>query len=148
MAKTAFFPLHIVAHHPGALALNSAGFGMLWRIVMHYWLTDCRPLPETDGALFCIARAHKPTWFANRTELKAILADILPELARQAEIRAQKMAQIRRIGQKGHSVMRARTLQKQALIGIEQTATPIQPKSNAREYVAPSIGGNGFRETG
>jgi len=84
-------PVSPLYDHPAALYLPAAGFGMVTRLCLHFWATDCRPLPTDDSSLMQIARAHRPTWRHWKSEIMAILADMLPELqAAKAQRDARK----------------------------------------------------------
>ena len=92
--KIAPFPLEILIDNPDAMALNAAPFGAVVRLVAHFWLTDCRPLPTTDRLLFGLARAHKATWLASRAEINSILADVLPKLIAAREYSNMQRAKL------------------------------------------------------
>jgi hypothetical protein len=73
-------PVEFFATHPKILRLNTAGYGALWRLILHFWMTDCAPLPDSDHQRFLLARAHQPTWAVVRDEIREILDEICPEL--------------------------------------------------------------------
>lgn len=110
----ALMPIHLVHEHPGALALNSAAFGMLMRLVSHYWLTEGRPLPTTDHGLHVLARAHKPTWYEHRVAIKAILAELIPQFERARAAREARFANLSRLGDKGISSVRLNAMARKA----------------------------------
>ncbi len=120
-------PIHLVASHPRALALNSAGYGMLMRLVGHYWLTECHPLPTTDHQLLVLARAHKPTWYQERETIKAILADLTPQFQRAYERRIFMRDNLSRLRDKSASVRRLESTARKALAATEP-APPVAPK--------------------
>lgn len=97
-------PIEIVARHPAVLALSAAGFGMLMRLSIHFWQTECRPLPTGDNELYCIARAHRPTWRRYKTSILRILADVKPELERAWTSRQNRRNNVLRLGQRGASM--------------------------------------------
>ena len=120
-------PIHLVLEHPRALALHSAGIGMVVRLTAHYWLTECRPLPVTDYALYQIARAHKPTWYTERETIKAILSDVLPLLAREREKRQTREDNLSRLRDRSASTRRLQTVAQKAHAAIDP-APPVAPK--------------------
>jgi hypothetical protein len=137
----ALMPIHIVAEHPRALALNSAGFGMLMRLVAHYWLTEGAPLPASDHGLFAVARAHKPTWYRDRETIKAILADIIPQLDRARETREARYEGLARLRDRSLSMSRVKTMARKAPGAIDP-APVVQPKrkqANREPAIKPSI---------
>ena len=113
MAKRKFPPMprEIVTQHPRVVAMNSAAYGMLNRILDHFWATDCAPLPETDFQILMLSRAHKPTWAQNRDEIKAVLRDVTPELAASMALWRKRSSILRQLGDKGHSTQRLQRAQ-------------------------------------
>ena len=84
-------PVESLLDDPRALALPPAAYGMLCRLVHHYWQTDCAPMPVNADDLQAIARAHVRTWIQYRDEIRAILADLLPDMARRRDARDAKL---------------------------------------------------------
>lgn len=104
--------------------MNSAAYGILARLLDHFWFTDCAPFPAVDHALYQLARAHKPTWFQNRAEIKAVLVDVLPEL-KAARVRYdQRSSILRGLSQKGALATKAKSLAKAA---PASAAPPLKP---------------------
>jgi hypothetical protein len=64
MPRRKLFPIPIegAVDHPDFVAMPSAAAGSLFRIILHFWQTQCRSLPIADWELRSIARAHAPTW--------------------------------------------------------------------------------------
>jgi len=104
------FPIHVVIDHPRIIALSAAGYGILWRLVCHFWQTDCAPLPESGDSLFSIARAHRPTWTHHGAEILAIFSDIAPDLAAAHRIYRQRLDNLAAMSQKGASAAGVRRL--------------------------------------
>lgn len=75
-------PIAPLLDHPQFIAMANGGAGAAFRLTAHYWLTDCRPLPQSDGELCALARANRATWKEHNASIRAILADVLPELDR------------------------------------------------------------------
>lgn len=84
-------PVEALLDDPRALALPAAGFGMLCRILLHFWQTECVDLP---GHLESIARAHKPTWRVHGKGIEAILSDLIPAIRRARELRAFRLGRL------------------------------------------------------
>jgi hypothetical protein len=63
MPRHRLFPMPVpcLIDHPEAMALPAAAFGMLSRLCLHFWATECRPLPESQDELRSIVRAHLRT---------------------------------------------------------------------------------------
>lgn len=133
--KFAPIPVEALAFHPQALALPAAGFGMLMRICIHFWQTECRPLPTGANELFCIARAHRPTWRRYKASILKILADITPELERAWRSRQKRLHNLLRMAQRSASVRasyaRKKETQTSTLGGPENSRlirTPFAPR--------------------
>src|ERR1700676_2851973 len=92
MSRRKLFPLPVwsLIDDPEFLTLTSAAVGMLTRIVLHYWQTECRPLPSADGELYSIARAHRPTWRRQREAVMRIFGAIEPDLKAYHALRESK----------------------------------------------------------
>jgi hypothetical protein len=73
-------PVALIALHPQAEFLPPAAFGMLWRLVSYHWITE-KPIPSSDQGIQAIIVTHKPTWHAHKAEIRAILDDVIPQLA-------------------------------------------------------------------
>jgi hypothetical protein len=81
MAQKLFpLPVDEIFSHPDWVALPAAGRGMFFSIVEHFWRTGCRPLPVCRDQLFCIARAHRPTWKSHKARILKLFEDVRPGL--------------------------------------------------------------------
>ena len=104
------FALEILAHHPLAMTLPAAGFGMLCRLIFHYILTDCRPLPKIGDDLCGIMRAHRPTFNTHRADIMAVFNDLAPKLQEADRLYKQRRAAVTAAGEAGRAVQRLRAL--------------------------------------
>src|SRR5208337_1323259 len=77
---------------PRLLAMPSAGYGITLRLLAHFWMSECRPLPGSSRELRYIARANPPTWRAHEATILAILHDFCPELEHQYHVRINRRA--------------------------------------------------------
>ena len=77
---------------PRLMALPSAGYGIVRRLLDHFWMTECRPLPISVVDLRAVARANPPTWRAHEATILAILHDFCPELEHQYHVRINRRA--------------------------------------------------------
>ena len=82
MARCSLFPLPVEAliDHPLAMTLPASAFGMLARLTLHVWQSECRPLPVADHELMHLARAHAPSWRRYKGAVLSIVEDIRPSL--------------------------------------------------------------------
>jgi hypothetical protein len=142
-------PIEGLIDHPKAIALPAAGKGMLFQLVAHFWLTECQPLPATDGALFAIARAHRPTWSEHRVAIKAVLADVLPQLAKAFNLYQHRRSVLLAVGTKGHSAARLKALAKANAQRNQLPNMPALPaitQANRAAHRAPEAKSAGFSE--
>jgi len=86
------FPVESLIDHPDAIALPAAGFGILMRLFLHFWLTRCQPLPGADHELRGIGRVHLPTWCRWKAIVLKILEDIRPQLEAYYALRESRRA--------------------------------------------------------
>src|SRR5208283_5241445 len=94
-------PLVDVFDDPRVIALPPAGLGMLIRLLWHFWLTGCQPLPEADGLLFVLAQAQRPTWKAYKDTILAVCRDYTPRLAHAFEERSRKRIHMKLLSDRG-----------------------------------------------
>jgi len=94
------------------LTLPAAGFGILMRITLHYWHTDCAPLPIADHELRNISRAHAPSWRQWKPQVLQIFADVKPALDRYFAYRTNAQQILRELGKKSAGASRLRALEK------------------------------------
>lgn len=76
-------PVEPILDHPEALTLPAAAYGALWRIVLAFWASECRPLPRAEFELRSVARSHPPSWRRWRGPILRVFEDIRPELERE-----------------------------------------------------------------
>ena len=104
------FALEILAHHPLAMTLPAAGFGMLCRLIFHFILTNCRPIPKTGDDLCGIMRAHRPTFNTHRADIMAIFRELEPELIEAEQAYRRRLQRVKDLGEKGRVSQRLRAL--------------------------------------
>jgi len=104
------FALEILAHHPLAMTLPAAGFGMLCRLIFHFILTDCRPIPKDGDNLRGIMRCHRSTWTEHKTDIMAIFHDLAPQLEAADRLHKQRIQRVKELGEKGNVSRRLRAI--------------------------------------
>ena len=127
-ARVAPFPIELLARHSAAMALPSAGFGMVTRILIHFWLTDCRPLPKGVADLCGIARAHKPTFSNHRHEIMLIINDLCPILKEKHKLYWSRMAKLARLADSTNAKRAALRAEKRAQAHDEAPMIPQAPR--------------------
>jgi len=104
------FALEILAHHPLAMTLPAAGFGMLCRLIFHFILTNCRPIPKTGDDLCGIMRAHRPTFNTHKKDIMEIFQELAPKLQEADRIYKQRIQRVKELGEKGNVSRRLRAI--------------------------------------
>ena len=139
-----YFPIHLVRAHPVALAMGSAAIGILYRILEHYWATDCRDLPERDQDMMALARAHRATWVAHKQEIYEVLRDLAPairEAWRKREINNVNLMQLR---ERAAAARAAKLIERRGQAGVSALVASIAPVSSPA--TAPNAVKRGFRD--
>ncbi len=138
-------PVEFFATHPKIIGLNTAALGTLTRLLLHFWMTDCSPLPDTDYALFLLSRSHKPTWATNKADVRAILDEICPQLEKAMRIYRQRSSLLAHLSERGAAARRGQ--------GSKKVAPPVsdfEPKRHERNRSLETVGvkpaGGGFVE--
>jgi hypothetical protein len=123
------FALEILTNHPLALTLPSAAFGMLCRLIFHFILTECRPIPPDGDNLRGIMRAHRSTWTEHKKDILAVFQDLAPQLEAAEKHYKQRRAAVTAMGEKGRAAQRLRALSNKPPRPItDSTITPSSPK--------------------
>jgi hypothetical protein len=136
MPHSKLYPMPVdgLIDHPLAMTFPAAGFGILSRLCLHFWQTECRPLPKSQDELRSIARAHLPTWRRWRDDILKVFEDIRPELERYYQWRESKASTIKMVGARGRAVREAnRRLQALAKNQPAMMTGRVDPKRHQRE---------------
>ena len=104
------FAIDLLAHHPLALTLPAAGFGMLCRLLFHFIATNCRPIPPEGDDLRGIMRAHRGTWTQHRESILAVFRDLEPQLIEAEQAYRRRLQRVKDLGEKGRVSQRLRAL--------------------------------------
>ena len=84
-------PVERLIDHPVAMNMPGAAFGALCRVCHHYWVTECRPLPESMSELQTIARALQAVWTRHGHVIMEVFRDCQPFMdSRMAASQASK----------------------------------------------------------
>ena len=104
------FAFEMLTNHPLALTLPAAAFGMLCRLIFHYIMTECRPIPPDGDNLRGIMRCHRSTWTEHKTDILAVFQDLAPKLQEADRLYKQRRAAVTAAGETGRAVQRLRAL--------------------------------------
>jgi hypothetical protein len=104
-------PVEGILDHPDFMAMPAAGAGILLRLLLHFWVTECRPLPVADHELRSIARAHAPTWRHWKPQVLRVFEAVRPSLESYYSQRLNKQTALSRLAQREQSRRRLKALQ-------------------------------------
>ena len=129
------FAFEMLTNHPLALTLPAAAFGMLCRLVFHYIMTECRPIPPDGDNLRGIMRAHRSTWTEHKKDILSVFQDLAPKLEHANQSYQNRLANVRELGKRGNVTTRLKAHgKKQAQPNADSTLAITAPK---RERPAP-----------
>ncbi len=111
-------PIEALQDHPEAMTLPAAAFGMLTRLALHFWSTECRPLPVADHELRGVCRAHAPTWRHWKASILRIFEAVRPGLEAAWRARENRAGNLIRLSQRSSSMRRANALRSKADAGV------------------------------
>jgi len=83
---------------------------MLMRIFLHFWVTECQPLPVADHELRSIARGHAPTWRHWKASILRVFEAIRPDLEKAWRLHESRIGNMSRLGQYVSSKRKAAAL--------------------------------------
>ena len=104
------FAFEMLTNHPLALTLPAAAFGMLCRLIFHYIMTECRPIPKEGDNLRGIMRCHRSTWTEHKSDILAVFQDLAPQLQKADQIYKQRIQRVKDLGEKGNVSRRLRAI--------------------------------------
>jgi hypothetical protein len=128
-------PVEGLVDNPDLLAMPAAGAGIVLRLALHFWQTECRPLPSADHELRAIARAHTPTWRHWKASVLKVMAEIEPDMLAYWRLRETKGTTLRIAGRKAGEESAARS---RAKVLSEASPSPSGSMLPALEANAPS----------
>ena len=124
------------AYHPEIIALPSIVSGALLRLVVHWYLTDCRELPKADHELAAIARAHRTTWRKYNADILRLFGELRTELLAIEARRVANYAHLDRIRDRGIATKKLKTLQKAMANPVDPFAKVIAPRLSIEKRAA------------
>jgi|HubBroStandDraft_1064217.scaffolds.fasta_scaffold130713_4 uncharacterized protein YdaU (DUF1376 family) len=115
-------PVERIIDHPELLTMGAAPYGILMRLVHHFWNTECRPLPKDNDHLASIACAHRPTWVRLKPQILKIFDDIRPHLEAYYDLRVRRGTHLSRLANKRAGIMKLRAIDTAARLrkGVER----------------------------
>jgi uncharacterized protein YdaU (DUF1376 family) len=138
-----FYPMPVaeVFLHPAYRALSAAGRGMVWSLLEHYWLSECRELPKNQTELFTLARSHRMVWSMHRDEIIGIINDVEPILQDYFVARVGKTNHLRRLSEHGIAMQRKRAREKKLLAAGVAELAPQKDRNQVERPPTPDVRG-------
>lgn len=129
-------PVEEVYLHPQFVALPPAGRGMLFTLLLHFWFSDCAPIPTSPGDLYGVCRPNARVWGTHKDMMLSIFNDVAPGLIANMAYKKMRRQVAHELGNRGRGIYRLRTLaKKQAAHGAREDLVP-QREANPTERVA------------
>jgi len=141
MAKTREpypLPLAEIARNPVLMALPAAAYVMTLRLIIHYSLTECRPLPNSKAELAHIARAHRVQWAQHGEDIKRVLDAVLPAVESYKKKRDGNRAGLLEASARSNSTQRLKALREKRPAHAAVSGAVIVPKRDAIQTVRPA----------
>lgn len=126
-------PVEGIVDHPIAIAMPSAAFGALLRLCIHYWASECRPLPGDDFTLRQLSRTHGPTWRHHKPEIMQVFSDVRPEIERAFTARRNRISTLRIAGMRGGEKKTAMAQARR----IAESQSPIEARTH-HDFTPPT----------
>jgi hypothetical protein len=139
-------PIEDVYLHPDFVALTSSGRGTVFTLLLHYWVSDCAPLPTSHSELFAICRPSPRVWNTHKQVILKIFNDVSPGMASEAAFKKSRRAVIRELGARGAGILRLKALgRKQVAHGAREDALPTREANPKERPAAPEQRGGRAR---
>ena len=131
-------PIEALVDHPLAMTLPAAGFGILFRLLMHFWLSECRELPKSDRELRSIGRAHVPVWKAYKADIFECFEAIKPSMVAYLHERVTKANGLRIAARAGQAARKARSVATHIAEASPATEMLTSPQREANAVARPA----------
>ena len=131
-------PLDEIATNPVLMALSAAPYGMALRLIIHYSLTDCRPLPASRAELAHIARAHRVQWAAHGNDITRVLSAVLPQVEAYKRKRDGNRAGLIEASHRSNSTQRLKAMRDKLPSHAAAAGAVITPKRDAIQSNRPA----------
>lgn len=128
-------PVTALIDSPDFLAMPAAGAGIVIRLALHFWQTECRPLPVADHELRNISRAHAPTWRHWKPTALKVFEQMRPSLERYHQTRTNGESAMRLVSYR--AAMRNNAQRRTAALSSAHTPQPLSLSAPRREPQPP-----------
>ena len=136
-------PVEAIIDHPLAMTMSTNVFGATMRILLHYWNSECRPLPEDDRELMLISRSGRRVWIESKAQVMTVVRDVLPAFDRYFDWRdkmRKHWADNREKGQGVKTLKKVRAAQQGVATEVKVHHARKRPADPAGLPVAPLPG--------
>jgi hypothetical protein len=100
--KTLPLPIDAICASQTLTTADAATLGGTMAILLAWWKSGCKPLPESEAGSAVLARCHSRRWYLVRDGVKSALSEIMPELttmyARQSKVALARSQMARNAG--------------------------------------------------
>lgn len=93
--KPLAMPVDLVTDHPGMIRANGVCYNITFQLCVVFWRGGCNPLPPGSSDLIQLARSSAVAWSRVGSDVKALLAEILPALTKARIARLEQAEFIR-----------------------------------------------------
>jgi uncharacterized protein YdaU (DUF1376 family) len=141
MGRPKIYPLPVegLIDNPGFMMLPAAARGILFTLVLHFWQSECRPLPDSDVEKRHIARAHRPTWNKWGAVILSVFDAVRPELEKYYRLRKNHETTLSLAAKRGGQSSAAKRRQKSLAANAGHVRG--RPTAPARDMSKPSRNG-------
>ena len=131
-------PVQGLIEHPLLLAMPPSAAGMTLRLVMHFWNTECRPIPTNRMGLFAVSRADPRSWAKYRADMLQVFLDVKDELENEFHRRSETRKTLGEILARGRSTQAAARLVRKAPPAADPLeASPVRERERTERPLAP-----------
>ena len=131
-------PVDEVYLHPEFIGLSSSGRGTVFTLLLHYWLSDCAPLPTAPNELFAVCRPSPRVWATHKHIILKIFNDVSPGMSRNLAYKKMRHEVARDLGERGRGIQRLRTLARKAVAhGAREEAAPVRDSNPVERPARP-----------
>jgi hypothetical protein len=130
--------------------MSPASRGMAVSLIIHYWRTECAPLPTQPARLFVAAHGDPAGWHRHKDTILRLFSEIKQDLDFYMQSRKLRKSIMQGVQAKGVAVSRAKRLEKNApsLVDYEDRA-PVKAREQRERVATPDERGprRGFLPT-
>lgn len=97
-------PVEAIIDHPRLIMTPTPLFGAVMRLLLHYWASECEPLPEERLELQSIGRMPERMMRDHGDFIRQVVADLLPALDKYYAVRVSRATVIKELQDRSKGV--------------------------------------------